>query len=181
MKKTFKIFGVIAIAALMACNSNKMSENSDSTTVDSSMAMEESTTSSTSAAVVPGTYVDLSSGKEVQIIADPQSGYAINSQTRAPLEFYVNTSTRDTIYRTGVVVNSAIMRDGTTWRLNDDMIERDGDNIKVKTEGDGDIKIKNETTGTKTKIEADGDTKIKTPTTKTKIDEDGEVKTKPRN
>lgn len=181
MKKIFKISGAIVMAALIACNSNnKMNASTDSTTTDTAMVAESPSTTAT-AAVVPGSYVDLSTGKEVKVIADPQTGYAIDSNTRTPVEFYVNTSTGDTLYRTGIIVNNAILKDGGTWKLNDDMIERDGDNIKVKTGADGDIKIKNKTTDTKTKIEADGDAKIKTPTSKTKISEDGKVKTKDRN
>lgn len=177
MKKIFKISGTIAIAALMACNSNTKTEASnDSTAADTTMTAETS-----SAAVVPGTYVDLSTGKEVQVVADPQTGYAINSETRTPLEFYVNTSTGDTLYRTGIIVNDAIVKNGSTWEFNEDMIERNGDSIKIKTNDDGDTKVKNKTTDTKVKTEADGDAKIKTPDSKTKINEDGEVTTKDKN
>lgn len=177
MKTIFKISGAIAIAALMACNSNTKTEasnDSTATSADSAMAAETS-----SAAVVPGTYVDLSTGKEVQVVADPQTGYAINSETRAPLEFYVNTASGDTLYRTGIIVNDVIVKEGSTWEFDEDMIERDGDNIKIKTDASGDTKVKNKTTDTKVKTDADGDAKIKSPDSKTKID-DGEVTTKDR-
>ena len=173
MKTIFKTTGAIAIAALMACNSNtKMDANNDSA------ATEAEINAFATAAVVPGTYIDLSSGQEVEVVADPETGYAINSETRAPLEFYVNTSTGDTLYRTGIIVNNALVNDGTTWRFNEDRVERIGDSIKIKTD-EGDLKIKNDATDTKVKVEADGDAKIKSPDGKTKIEEDGEVTTKP--
>lgn len=175
MKAILKISGVIATVAFMACNSNTKTDASNDSTATDSMATASSSTSS----VVPGSYVDLSSGQQIEVVADPQTGYAINNETRAPLEFYVNTSTGDTLYRTGIIVNNAIVKDGSTWKLNEDMIERDGDSIKIKND-DGDIKMKNKTTDTKVKVEADGDAKIKTPESKTKVGEDGEVETKDR-
>lgn len=174
MKTIFKISGAVAIAALAACSSNS-NKNAGTDTVTTT-----ETTTARSTAVVPGRYVDLSSGQEVQVIADPETGYAVNSETGVPVELYVNTSTGDTLYRTGIIVNNAVIQDGTTWRLNDEMIERDGDNIKVKTDPDGDMKVKNEAEDTKVKVEADGEVKVKTPDSKTKVEEDGEVKTKER-
>ena len=148
--------------------------------------------------VEPGTYVDLNSGDSIQVIADPETGYAINSKTQKPVYLYVDND-RDTIFTTGAVVNNKITR------VNDDYFEVDdtkftvdnedvavkyadykkkfdgddykikGDDYKLKVEGDGDSKLKDG--DYKKKVSEDGDVKIKDGDSKTKI-EDGEVKTK---
>lgn len=151
--------------------------------------------------VEPGTYVDLNSGDSIEVIADPETGYAINSETKKPVYLYVNND-RDTIFTTGAVVNNKITR------VNDDYYEVDdakvtiddkdvtikyadykkkfdgddykvkGDDYKLKVEGDGDSKLK---VGDdyKKKVSEDGDVKIKDGDTKIKI-EDGVV-TKSKN
>ncbi len=146
--------------------------------------------------VEPGTYVDLNSGDSIQVIVDPETGYAINSETQKPVYLYVDND-RDTIFTTGAVVNNKITR------VNDDYFEVDetkisvddkdvtikyadykkkfdgddykikGDDYKLKVEGDGDMKLKDG--DYKKKVSEDGDIKIKDGDSKTKI-EDGEVK-----
>jgi hypothetical protein len=148
--------------------------------------------------VKPGTYVDLNSGDSIQVIADPVTGYAINSETQKPVYLYVDND-RDTIFTTGAVVNNKITR------VNDEYFEVDnskitfedqdvtvkyadykkkfdgddykvkGDDYKLKVEGDGDSKLKDG--DYKKKVEEDGDVKIKDGDSKTKI-EDGVVKRK---
>ena len=86
----------------------------------------------------------------------------INSETKEPVDIYVNTTTHDTIYgRTGKVINNSITRheDGTyTYEADGEMKVTDSD-YKKKVQDDGDIKIKDG--DTKIKIEKDGETKVK--------------------
>lgn len=150
--------------------------------------------------VKPGTYVDLNTGDSVVVIADPETGYAVNSETQQPVYLYVDNN-RDTIFTTGAVVNNKI------YRVDDDFYEVDvtkvdidkagdvtvkyadykkkvdgddykikGDDYKLKVEGDGDMKLKDG--DYKKKVEEDGDVKIKDGDSKVKIDKDGEVKRK---
>lgn len=146
--------------------------------------------------VEPGTYVDLNSGDSVIVIADPETGYAINSETKKPVYLYVNNN-RDTIFTTGAVVNNKITRlDDGYYEIDDTKVvieDKDvtvkyadykkkfdgddykvkGDDYKLKVEGDGDSKLKDG--DYKKKVEEDGDVKIKDGDSKTKI-EDGVVK-----
>lgn len=148
--------------------------------------------------VEPGTYVDLNTGKSIEVIADPETGYAINAETKKPVYLYVNKT--DTIFTTGQRVNNMIIPledgkyevDGAKVKVDDASVKikyddyekeygdsytiKDGD-YKMKVEADGDVKIKDG--DYKKKVEADGDVKIKTDDTKTKI-EDGKAVTKER-
>ena len=160
---------------LMACNNDGTTANNDSTAD-----MDMSTTAGTEAQVEPGTYVDLTTGKEVYIIRDEETGYATDSIAKVPVEFYVNTSTRDTIFRTGMVVNNLIVEEDGKWKLDETKVKIDGDEIKIK-DGDSKVKIDGEESKVKDgdyKKKVDGDdVKIKDGDSKTKI-EDGEVKQK---
>jgi hypothetical protein len=148
--------------------------------------------------VEPGTYVDLNTGDSIQVIADPETGYAINSETQKPVYLYVDND-RDTIFTTGAVVNNKITRvdddyyevDDTKLTIEDEDVtikyadykkkfdgddyKVKGDDYKLKVEGDGDSKLKDG--DYKKKVSEDGDVKIKDGDSKTKI-EDGEVKNK---
>ncbi len=106
-------------------------------------------------------YEDLNSGEKVYIVKDPQTGKAIDSISGKPVEFYVDLTTKDTIYgETGMVVNNALIKTAEgTYRLDNAKIKSDGDEWKAKS---GDVKIK-----------VDGDEmKIKTDDKKVKIDGD---------
>ena len=148
-------------ATLLACNSKP----EDGVTTDTT-SMESTSTMSTEteARVVPGSYTNLNTGKIVYIVSDPQTGWAIDSITRVPIEFYTNDS-GDTLFQTGLVVNQAVMQSDGKWMLDETKIKRDGDQIKIKYEDgskvkmDGDeLKIK----GEEGKIKVDGDsTKVK--------------------
>ncbi len=150
--------------------------------------------------VMPGTYVDLNSGDSIQVIADPETGYAINSETQKPVYLYVDND-RDTIFTTGAVVNNKIVRvDDDYFEVDEAKVSIDdkditikyadykkkfdgddykikGDDYKLKVEGDGDMKLKDG--DYKKKVSEDGDVKIKDGDSKTKI-EDGKV-TKSKN
>lgn len=165
MKSSFKILSLAVIStAVIACN-NKGADDGGSDTTMMSESSEMTTTST--AQVVPGTYKDLNTGKTVYIIADPQTGWAIDSISRVPVEFYVNDS-NDTLFQTGLVVNQAIMKADGKWMLDETKIKRDGNDIKIKY-SDG------------SKVKMDGeDVKIKTDDGKIKVDDDT-VKVKPNN
>ncbi len=132
--------------------------------------------------VEPGTYVDLNTGDSINVIADPETGYALNSDTKKPVYLYVNND-RDTIFTTGAIVNNKITRvnddyyeiDGAKVTIDDEDVtikyadykkKVDGDDYKVK---DGDYKLK---------VEGDGDSKMKDGDYKKKVDEYGDVKIK---
>jgi hypothetical protein len=111
-------------------------------------------------------YENLETGEKVTIIKDPTTGYAIDSVTNEPVDYYVNLDTKDTIYgKTGMVVNNALIKTPEgTYMLDNAKIKSDGEEFKAKSE---DVKIK-----------VDGeDMKIKTDDKKIKI-EDGEKKVK---
>ena len=169
MKTSFKLMSLAFLLALASCNKGTKVEQ--------------------------GKYVDLNTGDSIMVIADPETGYAINSETRKPVYLYVNNQ-KDTIFTTGIVVNDKLIAseggyyevDETKVKVDDEDVKikyadykkkvdgddykiKDGD-YKLKVEGDGDVKIKDG--DYKKKISEDGDVKIKDGDSKTKI-EDGEV------
>ncbi len=116
-------------------------------------------------------YIDLSTGKPVNIEKDDKTGVIVNKDTREPLYIYVDTRDHDTIYaKTGQVINGHIIRD------NDNKFVYDQDE-KLKIDRSGEVGYKEG--DYKVKIEKDGDVKIKTDDKKVKIDgESGERKVK---
>ncbi len=97
-------------------------------------------------------YLDLSTGKAVELEKDPETGLMVNAATKKPVYIYVDTETNDTIYgSTGKVVNGQVVKtEGGEYKYRGDYEYKspDGD-LKVEVEKDGDIKIK------------DGDSKLK--------------------
>lgn len=179
MKSTGKLCLAAAMAlALSACN-NEARENANTATddmhADSSMAVADSPVK-----VVPGSYVNLGTGKKVYIIPEESTGYAYDSIAKVPVEFYINPSTNDTLDRTGRVVNHMLVQHDGKWTFDGTKVKVDGEDIKIK---DGDTKVKMDDDESKVKSgdykkKVDGDeVKIKDGDTKTKI-EDGEVKKK---
>lgn len=160
MKNLSKILSLALLAtAFTACNSN----NSKDGDVDTTM-MSESSEMTTTATVVPGDYTDLNTGKTVYIISDPTTGWAVDSITKVPVEFYTNAS-GDTLFQTGAVVNYAIMKTDGKWMLDETKIKRDGDDIKIKYEDGSKVKI----TDDKLKIKGDeGKIKVTDDTVKVK-------------
>lgn len=166
MKNLLKILSFAAMStAFVACNTKNSADGATDTTMMSESS--EMTTTST-AKVVPGNYTNLSTGKTVYIITDPTTGWAVDSVTKVPIEFYIDNA-GDTLFQTGAVVNHAIMKTNGKWMLDETKIKRDGDNIKIKYED-----------GSKVKIQADGDMKTKTDDGKIKVQDDT-VKVKPNN
>jgi hypothetical protein len=113
MKKVLLfVFGVITISMWMACNS------------------------------AAGRYIDLNTGKHISIEKDPQTGYIVDSETKKPVDIYVDTETKDTIYgRNGKVINGKVVKtEEGVYEYH--VITEPKDNageIKIK---DGDTKIK---------------------------------------
>lgn len=165
-KNALNLFGALLIPALFSCQSNSNdASNADSTATDT---MDVSNAS----------YVNLSTGQPVTIVKDSEQGVYVYSDTKKPIEkdmFFVDASTQDTLYGTkGVVVNSAVIKtESGAWSLNESLVERDGEEIKIKT-ADGKLKIDGdevkykEGENVKTKVDGEetktkiGDTKIKT-------------------
>lgn len=182
MKKLFFLAAIAGVTTIVACNSAENQGN----TADSPGASSASVAGSQSAGVVPGEYVDLETGEEVYVIPDKETGKAINRDTQEPVRFYVNTESGDTLFTTGVVVNRQLIQRNGKWDFDETKVELEGDEIKMKDNysklkvEDGDLKYK-EGDDLKIKTEKDGDAKIKTGTSKTKIEEDGEVKRKQKN
>jgi len=151
MKNSFSLMCAAVFLAFTSCNNNKTSNaNADSVSTTA-------TTVTTITEVIPGKYVDLNTGKTVYIVKDPETGFAMDSIAKIPVEFYVNTSTKDTIYETGAVVNNSLIKTNGKWSLSDDAkVKIDGDKMKIK-DGDSKIKVKGDKIKTK-----DDDTKTKT-------------------
>ena len=157
----FASFILLGAAFTVGCN------NSDNKTVenDSTLQNEQTTETSRTSQVVPGEYVNLNTGEKVNIISDPVTGIAIDQSTQQPVELYYNPSTNDTLYQSGMKVNSLLIKEREgKYRLDDTKIKIDGDEIKIKDDS--------------SKIKIDGDEmKIKSSDGKVKVDGD-EVKVK---
>lgn len=55
-------------------------------------------------------YIDLNTGKRINVIRDAITGYRINAETREPLMVYYDSKTRDTLYgKTGEVINNKMV------------------------------------------------------------------------
>ncbi|MDP2337351.1 MAG: hypothetical protein Q8N05_13065 [Bacteroidota bacterium] len=156
MKTSFKLMSAAFLLALVSCNNGTKVE--------------------------PGTYVDLNTGDSIMVIADPETGYAINSETRKPVYLYVNDK-KDTIFTTGIIVNDKLITsEGGYYEVDETKVKVDDEEVKIKyadykkkVDGD-DYKIKDG--DYKLKVEGDGDVKIKDGDYKKKISEDGDVKIK---
>ena len=116
-------------------------------------------------------FIDLETGKRIDVVKDSEKGYMVNADTKEPVIIYVDTQTKDTIYgKTGKVINNHVIKteEGKYKYVSHDYMKSDDDeSYKIK---DGDYKKK---------VEKDGDVKIKDGDTKIKIDgEDGEKKIK---
>lgn len=156
------LFAAIISSAFIGCNSNKKNDMAGDTTMTN-----ESESTEAEVRVVPGSYTNLSTGKTVYIIMDPQTGLAIDSIERVPVEFYTNNA-GDTLFQTGLVVNHALVQTNGKWMLDETKVKRDGDKIKIKYED-----------GTKIKIDGE-EMKLKDEDGKVKIDGDS-IKVKSKN
>lgn len=108
-----------------------------------------------------GSYIDLATGKSIEVVRDEKTGAMINADTKEALYIYVDTKKKDTIYAaTGEVINGHVIKvdDNKYVYENDEKLKTDNGEVKYK---DGDFK---------TEVEKDGDIKIKNGDDKIKID-----------
>jgi|GEM_PF-2680789 len=91
---------------------------------------------------VKKSYLDLSSGQTIEIWYDVAGLRTLNKKTGATVEFYVNTTTNDTVFGKGkYVVNGYMIRAGDgKWKFDDGKLKVDGDELKLKI-GDQKLKI----------------------------------------
>jgi hypothetical protein len=124
-----------------------------------------------------GRYIDLGTGKTIELVKDEKTGLMIDAETGKPVRMYVDTKTQDTIWgRSGKVINGYVEKndEGRYVYINPDDDDSDykfkrdgvgykkkaGDDYKVKVEDDGDYKIKNG--DKKVKVDAEtGEKKVK--------------------
>jgi hypothetical protein len=128
---------------------------------------------------IPGAtiYRDLNSDEIIDIWYDASGLRTLNKKTGAPVEFYINTNTNDTVFGRGrFIVNGYVIKgENGKWKLNDAKVKVDGDELKVKVgdqklKVDGDeIKVKGN--GVKAKSES-GDVKVKNKDGKAKYEDD---------
>ena len=108
-------------------------------------------------------YLDLETGKKVELVKDDATGLMVNAETKKPVYIYVDTKTKDTIYgKTGKVINGSVVLVDGKYIYEDDAltVESESGDYKRKVEKDGDIKIKDG--DTKTKIDGEtGEKKVK--------------------
>ncbi len=116
-------------------------------------------------------YIDLSTGKPVEVVKDEKTGFMVNKETNEVLYIYVDTKKKDTIYgKTGKVINGhVILTADKEYVYDEDEKLKSGENAGAEYK-DGDYKVE---------VEKDGDTKIKNGDKKIKTDgETGEKKVK---
>lgn len=115
-------------------------------------------------------YIDLSTGKAIEVEKNDSTGFMVNKKTGEPLYIYVDTKKKDTIYaKTGEVINGHVVlgEDKKYVYDGDEKLKLDDGNVQYK---DGDYKME---------VEKDGDVKIKNGDNKVKIEgETGERKVK---
>jgi len=140
-------------------------------------------------------YVNPNTGEALNLVKDEQTGLMVDAETKKPVDLYVDTKTRDTIYgKTGEVINGKLYRsksgDGVvySYRADDNHAAKaGGSSVTSGSYPTGEYKIKRENGETKIKIgdhykkeiEKDGDITIKDGNKKIKIDgKTGERKVK---
>ena len=127
-------------------------------------------------------YVDVNTGKALNLEKDSKTGRMIDKETGMPVSMYVDKRTGDTIDgRTGKVINGNIIKKGNRYVYRDEAEQNEnvtasGDDIKIKRTDD-EVKIKSG--DYKKEVEKDGDITVKDGNKKVKIDgETGERKVK---
>lgn len=116
-------------------------------------------------------YVDLSTGKAIELEKDGQTGIMVDKETGQPVYIYVDTKKGDTIHgKTGKVINGHVVMGHNKTYVYDEDEKLEVDNSGAVEYKDGDYKVE---------VEKDGDIKIKNGDKKVKIDgKTGERKTK---
>lgn len=107
-----------------------------------------------------GAFVDLRTGKEINIERDMSSGAWVNSKTGEPVYIYVDKEKNDTIYgKSGIVINGHVVQSDGKWWYDQDLDNTPDVGHKVKVESDGDTKVKFDN-GQKVKLD-DNEKKVK--------------------
>ncbi|MDZ4795046.1 MAG: hypothetical protein SGI83_12265 [Bacteroidota bacterium] len=116
-------------------------------------------------------FVDLSTGKSIEIEKDGVTGFMVNKETGEVPYIYVDTKKKDTIYgKTGKVINGHVVLGSDNKYVYDE-------DEKLEIDANGGVEYKDG--DHKTEIEKDGDVTIKDGDNKVKIDgETGERKVK---
>jgi hypothetical protein len=82
-------------------------------------------------------YLDLNTGKRVELVKDENTGMMVNKETKEPVDLYVDLRTNDTIYgATGEVVNGYLIKTNSGKYEYDDDHKRkvEEDEAKIKTD-----------------------------------------------
>jgi hypothetical protein len=168
MKK--QIFGLIAVLSLgfAACNN----DSNTSTTTDSTTTNVTTTTSNGDYAAMAdefqrnsdaGKYRNIRTGEPIKISVDRNTGKKMNAETNEPVNRYVYVDDNDwwvydwegnRLGRAKLDNNKMMFEDSNDkwvdydvkWKNDDDESKMKSDDIKVKTEKDGDMKIKTKDT-----------------------------------
>ena len=78
-----------------------------------------------------GQYIDLGTGKSINVVMDEKTGAMVNADTKDPLYIYVDTKKHDTIYAiNGAVINGHVIKNG------EDKVKIDGKTGERKTKKD---------------------------------------------
>src|SRR5829696_5237774 len=87
------------------------------------------------------TYIDLNTGDTLDYFYDTERKTVMNRTSNAPVDFYINTYTGDTVYGRGrFIVNGFLLQgDDGKWKFDESKVKVDGDEIKLK---DGKRKLK---------------------------------------
>lgn len=121
------------------------------------------------------TYIDLNSGDTLDYWYDTDKKIVMNRTSNSPVDFYINTTTGDTVYGKGrFVVNGLLLQgDDGKWKFDESKVKIDGDELKIK---DGNRKLKID--GDEIKVKEPG-RKIKSEGNETKIkDKENNTKAK---
>ncbi len=106
-------------------------------------------------------YYDLTAGEYVDLEKDEKTGLMVRADTREPVQMYVDTRTKDTIYGpTGTVINGFIVKTGDgKYKFDEEEFKLKNGDLKLKIEGDeaklktDDKKVKNDDEEKKTKYD----------------------------
>ena len=77
-------------------------------------------------------YIDLNTGKRINVIKDTATGYWVNAETKEPVVVYYDSETKDTLYgKTGEVINNKVVtKDGKYYYESTE--EKEANQLKEK-------------------------------------------------
>lgn len=189
--KLFVLGGMFFLLYTTGCNNGETTTTIDSTTIStgSSQTSGEDATASQNIRVQldPSvSYVDLKTGKPVNLRVDTVTKYIVNEVSNEPVMYYINPTTNDTFDRRGRLVNRALVKsDDGDYIIDESRITiTSSDNSNMTTDDTATTLTSEPTTpsgNSKTKIK-DDKFKQQTDTTEIKIKGDKiKVKTRDNN